>query len=214
MAELLRGVARPLVLDVGGNVGQSVLNFRRALPGCEIHSFEPSPETFERLKARCATMNGAHAHQLGVGSRRGELSLLENEQSDMTSFLKLGSHGWGQIRRSVQVPVTTLDDFTRDHAIHDVDVLKSDTQGYDFEVFKGASGLLSQGRVSLIYFEFTFNPLYEGLPRFEDVFAYLTGFDYRLVSLYHLQHQGKTLGWLDLLFASNRMCKSQEHAGR
>ena len=41
----LRDVERPVVLDVGANVGQSVRRYRNLLQGCEIHSFEPSPTT-------------------------------------------------------------------------------------------------------------------------------------------------------------------------
>src|SRR5437870_5270270 len=52
--EAIRGylsdVERPVVFDVGANIGQSVELYRHLLPGCEIHAFEPSPTTFRQLQ--------------------------------------------------------------------------------------------------------------------------------------------------------------------
>ena len=51
-----------------------------------------------------------------------------------------------------------------------VDILKSDTQGYDFEVFKGAQQAMRDNRIGLLYFEFIFSDMYKNLPPFDEVF--------------------------------------------
>ena len=68
IAELLAGVVHPIVFDVGANIGQSVTRFRRLLPGCEIYSFEPAPETFRELQINTQGMPDVHIVNAGVGS--------------------------------------------------------------------------------------------------------------------------------------------------
>jgi hypothetical protein len=47
------------------------------------------------------------------------------------------------------------------HEVQFIDLLKSDTQGFDLEVLKGAQGLLDARKIRLIYLEVTFQKLYE-----------------------------------------------------
>ena len=54
---VLIGQDEPLILDVGANVGQSIEAFRSWFPDAHIHSFEPSPATFARLKTLGARRN-------------------------------------------------------------------------------------------------------------------------------------------------------------
>ena len=45
------GSESPLVVDVGSNIGLSVLYFKRLYPRARIHAFEPDPLTFRVLEA-------------------------------------------------------------------------------------------------------------------------------------------------------------------
>ena len=58
------------------------------------------------------------------------------------------------IAKSIEVQCVTLDDFCDQHSIHEVDVLKIDTEGYDLNVLRGAQKILSGGNVRFIYIEF------------------------------------------------------------
>ena len=49
---------------------------------------------------------------------------------------------------------TTVDDFCRANGVDKIDVLKVDAEGYDLHVIKGASRMLSEGRIDFIYAEF------------------------------------------------------------
>ncbi len=142
MQRFLKGEKRPVIFDIGANIGQSVNNFKAKFPASFIHSFEPSPTTYEQLKANCATFTDLNTWNLGVGSSNTTLALQENDNSDMSSFLSPGEFSWGKIARTTNVTVTTLDTFTRDKNIDFIHILKSDTQGFDFEVLKGASNLM------------------------------------------------------------------------
>ena len=64
------------------------------------------------------------------------MTFLENSNPDMSSFLPLSEFGWGKVTKETPVEVKTIDQaFILDQNIEQVDILKSDTQGFDFEVF-------------------------------------------------------------------------------
>lgn len=200
MSRFLGGDAKPLVFDVGANVGQSVAKFKKTFPGCSIHAFEPGSSTFHQLRERSADFSDVHLWNLGVGSSEGKLVLQENEHSTMSSFLEPSKFCWGGVVNRNEVEVVTLDGFAQKHGIEKVHILKSDTQGFDLEVFKGASGLMDSNRIALVYFEFIFSEMYRGLPSFDEVFGFLNRKNFQLVCFYEQNFQRELLSWADALF--------------
>lgn len=202
MQQFLKGQGAPLILDVGANDGKSIDAFKRAFPDCTIHSFEPSPTTYEQLQAHCCRLKGVTAWNLGVGSCNSTLQLQENERSVMSSFLSPGEVCGGRIVRTTDVQVVTLDSFCMEQDIDFIHVLKSDTQGFDFEVLKGAGLLMKENRIGLIYFEFTFSEMYKGLPSFHEVFGHLLDNNFALVGFYEFHYLKKLASWTNVLFVN------------
>jgi FkbM family methyltransferase len=205
MQRFLPRDGRPLILDVGANTGQSVKRYRKAFPSSVIHSFEPSQRIFDQLKTNVAGQSDVFTWNCGLGSSVGKQTFLENTHSDMSSFLALSKTGWGKIVKESVVDVTTVDQFLSEHSIKRVDILKSDTQGYDFEVIKGAEQSMRRNAIGLLYFEFIFSEMYKDLPRFDEVFRHLTDRGFRMVSIYEMRHQENLASWADALFV-NRQC--------
>jgi FkbM family methyltransferase len=200
MRRFLGDIENPLIFDVGANVGQSVAKFKKTFPGCSIHAFEPGTSAFPQLRERAAGFTEVHPWNLGVGSSQGKLVLQENEHSTMSSFLEPSKFCWGGVVDRQEVEVVTLDSFAQKHGIETVHILKSDTQGFDLEVFKGASGLMDANRIALVYFEFIFSDMYRGLPFFDEVFGFLNRKNFQLVCFYEQNFQRELLSWADALF--------------
>lgn len=209
MQRFLKGVNEPVIFDVGANVGQSVDDFKATFPGCTIHSFEPSPSTYQMLKAHCEGVSNVQAWNYGVGSVDTTLTLEENEYSDMTSFLRPSTLAWGNIVKSTEVPVVALDSFAKDHDVEFIHILKSDTQGYDFEVMKGADRLMKENRIGLVFFEFIFSDQYTGIPPFDEVYRYLMDHNFTLVTFYRQFYQREVIGWTDALFINREFHKKR-----
>ena len=190
----------PVILDVGANLGQSAKRFKAVFPSSVIHSFEPSRETFALLQQTIANEENIFAWQCALGSSVGEQLFRENIESDMSSFLELSKAGWGEVKQQEKVAVTTVDQFLADHSIAKIDILKSDTQGYELEVFKGAEHAMRQSRIGLIYFEFIFAEMYRHLPTFDEVYRYLADRDFLLVAIYNFHRQNELASWADMLF--------------
>lgn len=195
----LRGLDRPVVFDVGANEGQSVARFSAMVPGCEIHSFEPSPSTFALLTANAGTR--AQVSNVAVGAYAGMIEFHDNTVSVMSSALSLGKDGWGDDTRIIEVPQITLDNYCAEHGVARIDLLKTDTQGYDLEVLRGADRMLSAGSVDLVLTEVNFSEMYANQGRADRLFGYLFDRGFHLVSVYDLRYQGPRLGWCDALFA-------------
>jgi FkbM family methyltransferase len=191
---------RPLVFDVGANVGQSIRNFRISFRNAQIHSFEPSPSSFKLLKSNAGRFPNVHLWNLALGAAAGQLPLLENTMSEWTSFLPLSNSSRGSVTQQTQVPITTIDNFCQEHGINHVDILKSDTQGYELEVFKGAQQMFSKSAVRLVYCELIFSDLYKNMPSFGQVYDYLTSRGFLLVSFYSIAYEKRLASWTDGLF--------------
>ncbi len=57
------------IFDIGANIGLSTVFFHRECPGVRIYAFEPSPATFECLKAN-VELHGVDAHLFECGLAR------------------------------------------------------------------------------------------------------------------------------------------------
>jgi FkbM family methyltransferase len=200
---LLANVRSPTVFDVGANVGQSVTAFRELFPGSILHSFEPGPGAFRQLKANTRGVDNVHLVNAGVGSASGTQVLSENEHSDMSSFLRPAKAAWGSIVSETQIAVTTLDEYCGANHVNHIDLLKIDTQGYEFEVLQGATRLMAANQIRLIYMEVIFSEMYENLPSFDVMYRFLLDHNFRLVALYNFfMESNRVASWCDALFAS------------
>jgi FkbM family methyltransferase len=202
----------PVIFDVGANTGTTVAEFRRRFASATIHSFEPSPDTFSRLLSNVGALPGVFPNNFALGSRSGSGIFVENESPDMSSFLPPGVDCWGKVSGRKVLPISTLDDYCAAHNVDFIDILKSDTQGYELEVLKGASETFACNRVHMVYLEIIFSDMYEGLPRFDEVCRLLLDSRFRLVSFYDIFHQNGRASWTDALFINSDFDRSARRA--
>ena len=192
------------VLDIGANVGQTALSYLTEFPKAAIFSFEPDPESYQKLAAAIAPHSKARAYNVALGRETGSAKLFRFK-FDQTNSLLPKARGAEQYVADaeyladigqVSVEVSTLDAFCGEHNIEKIDLLKIDTQGYELEVLNGALGLLRSAAISLIYIEVCFVRYYEGQPLFPELYQFLYNFGYRFVGLYesgfvtHCYHVG------------------------
>jgi len=191
---------KPIIFDVGANSGQSIYNFRKHFPNSIIYSFEPSPNTFKELQEGYSVNRDNHLVNIAIGSKTEEVILLENLNSSMSSILPLGINGSGRIIRRTKVMMNTIDGFCKNNQINHIDILKSDTQGLELEVFKGAEKKLNKGEIGMVYYEVNISEIYQNLPKFTDIMDYLLIREYKLIAFYKIHYQKQLASWTDALF--------------
>ncbi len=170
------------------------------IPQSEIHAFEPNPTTYEVLKENTNSYRDIHLNRTGVGASCETKSFLENSSSVMSSFLKPSATCTGSIINEIPVEVVTLDNYCVEKTIPYINLLKSDTQGYDLEVLRGGEALLGSNRIQMVLIEIIFSDMYQGIPSLDEIFRFLLDRNFIFVSFYNFNYQNNVAGWCDALF--------------
>lgn len=170
----LRRVLRPtMIFDVGANIGQSAAKFRRHFSVAQIHCFEPSAASAQRIRAR--RLDHVDVHELALGSKAGTAALAQGHDP---AIFHIADEGDETVR------IETIDGFCARRRIERIDFLKIDTEGHDLEVLKGASAMLAAGRIAAVQVEAGMNPENQFHIPFETLKAFLEKNGYRLYGFY------------------------------
>ena len=134
-----------LFLDVGANVGTYTV-LAAGVAGANAMAFEPDPTTAAALTRNVEVNNLQHAvdvHCCAIGSREGSVSFTVG----LDAVNRVTTSGEGETR---QVPVRTLDGVVGERT---PSMIKIDVEGYEEEVFKGASRVLDKPGLMVVEVE-------------------------------------------------------------
>lgn len=191
---LLRGDKVLTTFDVGANIGQTTAKYKTLFPESTIYSFEPLPESFERLCNKFERDNLVRPVQMAVADKTGIGEFYVRQWSGTSSLLPLPKSGRRYYPKKVEtiidkieVPVTTIDDFCREESISEIHILKMDIEGGELVALQGATEKLKQHSIALIYIEVIFVPLFEG-PMFYEISNFLSNYGYTLFDIYNDSH--------------------------
>jgi FkbM family methyltransferase len=191
LINLIRRLDINVFLDVGANRGFFSKHLRMSgYSGCLI-SFEPIPEDQERIRAFAANDPSWTVCGYALGSASGCKDFqitLSGDQTTLSSFLPLK---WQALKwqaegaRTVPVDVRRLDEVLPE-LIKGIEspriFLKMDTQGFDNQVFEGASACLD--RIMGIQSEISVIPIYEGMPHYTQSLERYERFGFELTNLF------------------------------
>jgi FkbM family methyltransferase len=168
--------------DIGANWGQTTEKMNENYPNARIHAFEPSKKCFESLKVNFKN-NTVSLHNLAVGSSSSQLEFNEYSWSALNSLLKR-AYGTAEILETYLVDVVTIDEFCKNNAVSHINLLKTDTEGYELNVLKGASEMMRRNKIQFVYVEIFFNENYVGQSSFGDIYNFLLENGFELVRFY------------------------------
>lgn len=142
-----------VVLDVGANIGFMTGVFSRlAAPGGTVHSFEPSPTTYQKLSALVAQndLGNVVTHNVGCSDEEGRIELKLTESSGNSS-LRAAEHVHSKVKQVQVVEVVVLDKYLAGR-LSRLDFVKIDVEGFEDRVLGGVRQLLQQFR-PVVYIE-------------------------------------------------------------
>jgi FkbM family methyltransferase len=141
------------IFDVGANGGASAVAYVKEFGQSIVHSFEPFPVTYAQLEKVAQSSNGRiRTYQIACGSFVGQMDVLDPKSSSAMNQLRPVKND----EPKLCIQVTTIDAFCAHHGVDRIDILKTDTEGFDAEVLAGAQRMLSERRVRCVMCEVGF----------------------------------------------------------
>ncbi len=203
-------VTEPVIFDVGAYTGKTVEQFKSSFPKSWIHAFEPFDESFTIMKNRLQKMDRMIYNNIAIGDSVVESDtfyITENEgSSSLLRPRRSANRFWKDtpllIQKKVNVRVKTIDKYCEEQNINKIDILKLDVQGNEMKVLNGASRMLRDKSIKLIFTEISIAPNYKNQSEIDEVVNLLRSHGYRIFNFFKMKHMGGKLIECDVLFYS------------
>jgi FkbM family methyltransferase len=171
----------PVILEAGAANGVNTLEMAEYWPLCRIHAFEPVPAAREALLKRTASCRErVDVYPFALGEQPGSFPMFvsgdgDADDSQSSSLLAPSLHAaefdFVKFGRRISVAVNTIDRWTEEQKIKQVDFLWLDMQGYELCALRGAEAILPG--VQAIHIEVSNVALYEGAPLAPEVYRFM-----------------------------------------
>ena len=173
--QILSGIERPTVLDIGANLGLHCLRWATSSIEASIYAFEPSPRTL-RILRRNIRMNR-------LEKRIQVIPVALSDHPGNSAFFHCEDDAYSSLRdthrrpvvESIEVEVTTVDTFVKTRGLPSLNLMKIDVEGLEREVLRGSKRTLELLRPHLFVEVFGgthSNPDPEGTIEFVKTFGY------------------------------------------
>jgi len=175
---ILRSILTPgmVVLDVGAHVGFfSVVAAALVGPKGMVCGFEPDPDNLRRIVTNTSGYGWVRLYATAVSDSNGEITFYKSPLNSES--------GWGTItktderRTSIQVAVTSLDEWRKSNGISRIDFVKLDIEGAEHRVLRGASLILQESR-PMVFLEINEVCLFRDGKSAKDIIRLLRGYSY------------------------------------
>jgi FkbM family methyltransferase len=122
-----------VIVDVGSNIGASILSFYRQFPSAKIFGFEPHPETFKILQSNVGGIPSVSVFNYALGAEDTSMAV-PFEGIDFSGFkTKIGaaaSAGMATTHCEIRNAGTALSDL----GVSGVDLIKIDCEGAEYDI--------------------------------------------------------------------------------
>jgi len=140
-----------VVVDAGANIGiYSKFLSRCVGPSGLVHSFEPAPDNFARLRAALADFPNVRLNQVAVGARTGDGILYVSDMLNVDHRAYPSQEE--ESRKTLPIQTIRLDDYFK-HGGR-VDLIKMDIQGFELHALQGAQRTLADNPEVKLLLEF------------------------------------------------------------
>jgi len=125
------------VIDIGAHIGISVNHWSTEFDS--VYAFEPLKEHYDCLIKNTETLNNIKSYNYGLGNFEGTTKGAYRSLKNSGSFQIIDSNyvqprNENKIRNLVDIEIKKLDSFE----FENIDLIKIDVEGWEFEVIQGA----------------------------------------------------------------------------
>ncbi len=159
-----------ILLDVGSHKGEYISSLNSRFFINETFGFEPNPDIYDILNKRFNSQK-IKLFNYGISHNSGIISLNKNIETSSSSINELNSKSKyykkkyfllnflssKKITSKIDVKVKRLDEFLNEYNINEVDLLKIDTEGFEYKVLQSLGSDIS--KIKIIHFEHHFDDM-------------------------------------------------------
>src|SRR5712691_3819696 len=103
-----------IILDIGSNIGASIIYFHRQFPDAKIFGFEPHPDTFRVLQENVAHLPGVTIFNYGLGASRQRIAVRAGQVNFGAFNIRGRFKDRGHPGATVECEVRRLDEVLRE----------------------------------------------------------------------------------------------------
>ena len=171
---------RPVILEAGAFDGVDTVRMKNFWPKSIIHTFEPDPENFLKLKKNTAGIEGIYCYEMALSNVDGKAFFNRSDDPARPDNRQSGSllapkehltYSGVVFAEKVEVATLTLDSWAKLYSVSGVDFLWLDMQGFELTALKAAPNFLKQ--VKVIFTEVEFVEAYAGQALYPEVRKWL-----------------------------------------
>jgi FkbM family methyltransferase len=181
------------IIDVGAHEGETIYLFSKNLNLKKMICYEASKVNFKRLKNLKNKFKNfdLEINNIALGSEKKEMNFFQTSESSSSTFCKIDEdsnyfkrkkkildffYKSKYIINSELIKLDTIENEFNRYNLKKADILKIDTEGFEFDVIKGAHNQIK--KIKYIYFEHHYDSMIIKDYTFRDVNKYLNQFNF------------------------------------
>lgn len=142
-----------VIIDGGANIGEYSLLVNELNPNTLIYAFEPVKSTFEKLKSNTSHLTNIFPIEKGLFRNNcfKEINIYPSDAH--SSVFELQGLQYESTKKQ-SIELINGDDFLKNNKIKEVDFIKIDVEGAEYEAILGFEEHIEKGKIKMIQFEY------------------------------------------------------------
>lgn len=172
-----------IIIDAGANVGDVSKELAYFFPNSIIYAFEPVLKTYNILKSNTLKFKNINPLPFALGKTEDEIEIYLNAENTINSLKSNYLNEGNSIGKEI-IKVKRLDYYCNSANIYQIDILKIDVEGFEFEVLEGCGEMLIKN-IDCILLEVGYERE-DTKVHFSEVESYLEKYNYQLCGIYNI----------------------------
>lgn len=147
----------PIIIDIGANIGDSLIYFKFLYPNCRVYAFEPHPDAYNLLQRNIELNNfkDVHTYNEALGEKEGFLKLYidtQNVFNASTTSKELSIMQFGKKAKELQIKINKISNNPDIRKLGQIDLLKIDIEGAESKLFEDLEDILPKTNKVILEF--------------------------------------------------------------
>ena len=123
-----------VILDIGSNIGTSILFFHEKFPAARIYGFEPHPETFRILQENVGSIPSVEIFNYALGAADAKISVTFDGADFSRFMINPGNTNWPGPVSTTECEVKHAGAVMKNLGVTQADLIKIDCEGAEYDV--------------------------------------------------------------------------------